>query len=648
MSVESENRSVPLGRIIRANFWLIALTTVIGLLLGIAASTRVEESAKATTSILLKPLQGNPFYPSTRGEQLVNLGTEAEALRSDAVAARVRDATDSERSTQSLLSALSVKNPSNTQILEVTFTAPTEAEATKFSQEFAEAYLDHRTAQAEAQIDGQVEEIETQITGLTEQLNSYAAQIAPLPNNSAQAEVIRQKAQTAATQLATLTSTKSDLEALPRDPGEVVTPAKPSTSALANLQVILIVIGGILGLGIGLAIAAARSLRDTRIHTVEDLDDLDVPVLGTFGTPGDASHVADSPIGVNSPLADEQIRKVRAAILARQHIEPWSVLVTASSARDHAPLVVAELAGAFARSGLETIVLHATLRTDEPCPLVQEHAPIGLCQLLLGRRTPGEAVIHVGPLLSAIPVGELAGEVSDLFVGAPMQRLVRDLKDRCDVLIISADPIRDGAAQSLTRVVDAVVLEVDQHTSTRTDVEDALRTLRMLSVPLDGAVLVGPEAEQWAREFRPHLTMPQRELLAGKGELPPGPPVDSMTVDTSEPDDSPTGDSTTGDSSKDDSSTGDSSKDDSPSTRKAAAKSAPDREPNDSEPTRSADPRKARHEQRATASSGTASSSTSKGSSRREPTGSTTARQAPARPAERSTRGTSGRADRST
>jgi hypothetical protein len=100
---------------------------------------------------------------------------------------------------------------------------------------------------------------------------------------------------------------------------------------------------------------------------------------------------------------------------------------------------------------------------------------------------------------------------------------VRELKDRCDVLIIVADPIVDGATQSLTRVVDAVVLEVDQHVSTTSEVQEALRTVRMLAVPLDGAVLVGPAAEGWAKDYVPHLTMPQRELGAGAAQLPPGP-----------------------------------------------------------------------------------------------------------------------------
>src|SRR5262245_40874856 len=124
MVPESDNRPVPLGRIVRGHVWLVVGCTLAGLVLGFLVSTRVDTAASATTTVLLNPLDGNPFYPSTRGEQLVNMGTEAQALRSDAVAALAAKAAKTDTPPGDLLDNLTVTNPPNSQILEVTYDAP--------------------------------------------------------------------------------------------------------------------------------------------------------------------------------------------------------------------------------------------------------------------------------------------------------------------------------------------------------------------------------------------------------------------------------------------------------------------------------------------------------------------------------------------
>lgn len=524
MADELDSQPLHIGRAARAHILLIAFFTIIGLLLGYLASTRVEQTASATTSILLNPLDGNAYYPSTRGEQLVNLGTEAEALRSDAVAAIVKEATDSSQDASSLLDDVSVDNPPNTQILDVTFSAEDVATAEQYSQAFADAYLEYRTQRADSVIGAQVEQLNKQIADAQANLDALSRQIVALPSASAAAEVLRQQSQAAANQIGDLTSRQADLAALSRDPGQIVTPASGSESSATRTTIILVVAGGVIGFAIGLAIALIRSTSDRRIHSTDDLDALGVAVLGTFGTPerSSAPPPTDMPVWTTTPHADEQIRKIRVALLARQRVQPWVVLVSGVSDREHAPLLVPELAGAMARSGLETIVVQAMLGASEPDPFRDEEREVGLCQLLVGNATVNEAITHVAPMLSVIGLGEAFGEVSDLFVGSSMQRLIIELKTRCDVVIIAADPIATAGAQSLTHVVDGVVLEVDQHSTTRSEVEGAVRTLKMLDVTLDGTVLIGRDAEEWAASYRPHATMSQRELTAGKAELPKG------------------------------------------------------------------------------------------------------------------------------
>lgn len=517
MSAESDNQPLQLKRLSRGHIVLIVLTTVVGVLLGYLGSTQLSSASTSTTSILLNPLDGNPFYPSTRGEQLVNMGTEAEALRSEAVAAIAKEASGSDLDTATLLQNVSVKNPPNTQILEVSYRSEQAADASKLSQAFAEAYLEYRQKRAETVINEQVKQLDTQIDEAQSQMTSIAGQMQILPTSSPQTEVLRQQSQTVANQIASLNESRSDLTALPRDPGQVVTPASSGKSDISKYTVLLMVVGGILGAALGLAIAAARMASDHRVHRAQQLDELGMAVLGSFGTAVERSNRTDA-----MSLAEEQVSRIRAALIAKGRVTPWVLLVTGSAPRPHAPLVVPELAGSFARSGMQTLVLHATLQSTEPSPLVDADADVGLCQLLLGRTTLRDAIVHVSPMLSAIPVGATDEEISDLFVGDPMRRLVQDLKDRCDVLIVTADPITAGSTQSLTRVADAVLVEVDQHVTTTMEVQEAQRTLGILAAPVDGAVLIGPGAETWARNFTPPLTISQRELLPGAGQLTEG------------------------------------------------------------------------------------------------------------------------------
>src|SRR3954471_2009259 len=103
MVPQSDNRPVPLGRIVRSHLPLIVATTLVGVLLGFLVSTRLNVSSSATTSVLLNTLDGNPFSASTNGQQLINLETEAQALQSDAVAKMVVTATHSKTSPKDLL-----------------------------------------------------------------------------------------------------------------------------------------------------------------------------------------------------------------------------------------------------------------------------------------------------------------------------------------------------------------------------------------------------------------------------------------------------------------------------------------------------------------------------------------------------------------
>ncbi len=215
-----------LGDVVRSNIWIIVATSVLGLLLGFGASTRMEPQSTATTPILLTPLDGNPFDPTSRGSQLVNLESEAQSVRSTDVAELAKSSLESDLSESQLLSSVSVDVPVNTQILEISYSSTDDDVARTHSQAFAEAYLQlsaaagtgpHRRAVHAARCTDRAKPT----LGWTYSPRELSA----CRTDSAQASVLRQEIDTLARQVNTLSARRADLAVTPLDPGQVVTPA---------------------------------------------------------------------------------------------------------------------------------------------------------------------------------------------------------------------------------------------------------------------------------------------------------------------------------------------------------------------------------------------------------------------------------------
>ena len=224
---------IRLGEVVRSNLWIIVLTALVGLGLGIGASTQITPQSTATAKILLTPLEGNPFYPSSRGEQLVNLETEAQALRSTQVAELATPEIPGDMTPAEQLGRVDVSVPVNTQILEVSYTAGNDETATAGAQAFADSYLEYRQANATTLIDEQVADLDAQIESVSAQLTEQSNALAGVSESSPQATLIREQLGTLSSQLATLNATRTDLDTRSTDPGQLVTrprwaPADPS------------------------------------------------------------------------------------------------------------------------------------------------------------------------------------------------------------------------------------------------------------------------------------------------------------------------------------------------------------------------------------------------------------------------------------
>jgi polysaccharide biosynthesis transport protein len=96
----------------RRHLKLIGSLAALAMVIGVASGLLLPASSKATATVLISPLDGNPYSTNGRGDDLTNLQSEAALVQADAVEQVVR---------QKLRSAdrsrVRVTVPPNTQVL---------------------------------------------------------------------------------------------------------------------------------------------------------------------------------------------------------------------------------------------------------------------------------------------------------------------------------------------------------------------------------------------------------------------------------------------------------------------------------------------------------------------------------------------------
>ncbi|MGI3784465.1 MAG: hypothetical protein ACRYG2_27205, partial [Janthinobacterium lividum] len=95
---------------------------IVGAVVGALVGLRLASVHTATASVLVSPLNGNPYASTGNQTSLVNLETEAQLVSSAPVLAAVQQKVDGVDAS-GLQSGLTVTVPANTQILTIAFSS---------------------------------------------------------------------------------------------------------------------------------------------------------------------------------------------------------------------------------------------------------------------------------------------------------------------------------------------------------------------------------------------------------------------------------------------------------------------------------------------------------------------------------------------
>lgn len=247
---------------------------------------------------------------------------------------------------------------------------------------------------------------------------------------------------------------------------------------------------------VALGAAYVKELIDTNIYTDYDMRrHLNLPVLSLFPRLPRGESPLLTAISVKSPLAEAFHRA--ATILRTMMAEKKSrtVMVTSAVPREGKTTISVNLAIAFARKGLKTMLIDADLRLPEIHELFKLDRSTGIATLLAaGPDAALRFAEYVRPSgvehLDILVCGPTPAEPVALLESHAMKVLVGELKAQYDVIVFDAPPVTNvGDPLILAGLVENVVLVVGSGLSERRGVTWAKHLLGTVKANVVGGFL---------------------------------------------------------------------------------------------------------------------------------------------------------------
>jgi capsular exopolysaccharide synthesis family protein len=271
------------------------------------------------------------------------------------------------------------------------------------------------------------------------------------------------------------------------EPAEAPTePDGPRTARTVLLSLIVGLVGAV-------GMAFFVEYLDNTVRSPEDLEvKTGLPVIGVIPLARGRGRTIEAAL-LHDPrqVAAESYRALRTSILlSADEGPPKTLLVTSTAPEEGKTATAVNLAVALAHSGYAVLLVDADLRrprVDKVFDIPNEH---GLSDVLEGA-TP--VPVDVGlKNLSVLPSGPVPSNPSELLGSKQMESLVRDLRERYDMVIFDSPPFLTVAdALVLAKKLDAMLFVTRAERSTYDLVRRGLKTLRDLGVRPLGFVLNG-------------------------------------------------------------------------------------------------------------------------------------------------------------
>lgn len=274
-----------------------------------------------------------------------------------------------------------------------------------------------------------------------------------------------------------LTTTQTGLA-----PDEPISPNVPVNLALGLLA----------GLAVGFGIAVLRSIMDRRIYTREDIESIThKPILGNIVENPNVKEerfvVQSQP---NSPQA-ESFRTLRTNLqFLNTEAKGQVFAVTSAKPGEGKSTATLNLALALAQTGARVAAVEGDLRKPVFGKYLGIEGGAGLTDALIGRADVDDVLQRWGrDQFYALPAGRIPPNPSELLGSAAMDRILDDLRQRFDYVIVDAPPVlavTDAAV--LGKLASGLLLVVATGSTVKPDLDGALRSLETAGANVYGVV----------------------------------------------------------------------------------------------------------------------------------------------------------------
>jgi tyrosine-protein kinase len=407
-------------------------------------------------------------------------------------------------------------------VIEVALVSADGAAAAELVNLYTATYIDVRRGRhveqllaASEEIQGRLDDLRERIAEVSRPLDEITARVAAAPATSAERTELEDERQTILAQvlpqLAPLQSRESSFRGqlsqielsqdLTRLGGvDVLDAAEEPTSPVSPNTPVNLVVGGLIGILGGIALALVVDRVDDSVRSKEILEQVTgLPTLGIIpkgvGGKGNNGSPSIDLIGIEDPSSSESeaYRLLRTSVRFLGLDAPdRTLLVTSASASEGKTTTAANLAIALALGGDRVLLVGADLRRPRVHELFGAPQSPGLTSALLGETTAESAAFAIEevPTLHVLPPGPVPPNPAELLDSPRTRELFASLAERYDTVVIDSPPVLPVTdAQVLSRSAGSVLLVVAHGETSKRGLARAMELLGQVDAPLVGTVL---------------------------------------------------------------------------------------------------------------------------------------------------------------
>lgn len=274
---------------------------------------------------------------------------------------------------------------------------------------------------------------------------------------------------------------------------ETIQPAVVPESASSPNVPLNLALGGLVGLALGVGIGVLRTVLDTRIHSLHDIEQVtDKPLLGGIALDPDAKK---RPLIVHADPRNPRAESFRSLRTNLQFVNveggARSFVITSAGPGEGKSTTTANLAISLAETGARVALIDGDLRLPKIADYLGIEGGVGLTDVLIGRAELADVLQKWGRgQLYVLPAGRIPPNPSELLGSAAMDRLLKMLTEKVDYVLVDAPPlllVTDAAVVS--KLAGGAILIAASGSTRKPQLAAAVRALDAIGSRLLGVVV---------------------------------------------------------------------------------------------------------------------------------------------------------------